>query len=156
MQLSARQEHALRSICETFLPAARGWPSAQELNIPEALAAALDFNPRAHDRAQFLQLLDFWDSRLHSLLAIAKPRHFAALSREDRERVLLSWADSSLTKRRAVFQALRKAISFLYVMLPAADAAPNPVWNKLGYPGPLGTQKPADVRPLQVIVPHRD
>ncbi len=67
MNLTSRQQHALVSICDTFLPAAEDWPSASELNIPSAIASALDFNPRSDDRAQFLQLLDLWDSQLPSL-----------------------------------------------------------------------------------------
>jgi hypothetical protein len=50
MELTPRQHRALCSICDTFLPAAPGWPSAVEQGVPEALAAALDFNPRAIDR----------------------------------------------------------------------------------------------------------
>lgn len=156
MQLSPRQHSALRSLCEAFLPSAPGWPSALDLSIPEALAAALDFNPRARDRAQLLQLLDLWDSRLHSLFAIGRLQNFSSLARADQERILLDWSDSPLTKRRAAFQALRKAIGFLYVMLPAANAAPNPVWQNLRYPGPLGVQRPDSPRPLSVIVPNRD
>ncbi|HLK02889.1 MAG TPA: gluconate 2-dehydrogenase subunit 3 family protein, partial [Candidatus Acidoferrum sp.] len=63
MQLTLRQKHALESICETFLPASEGWPSAIEMGVPEALEDALDFNPRMRDRAQFLNLLDVWDSK---------------------------------------------------------------------------------------------
>ncbi len=75
---------------------------------------------------------------------------FSSLPLETRIRVLLSWADSGLRRRRGVFQALRKAIGFLYVMLPGPDGAPSPVWEKFGYPGPLGPRvsKPRLLRPL--------
>ena len=62
MELTPRQYRALCSICDTFLPAAPGWPSAVERGVPAALAAALDFNPRVIDRWEFLNLLDVWDS----------------------------------------------------------------------------------------------
>src|SRR5712691_4257116 len=112
MKLSSRQQRALLSICDTFAPAENGWPSASELGIPEAIASGLDFNPRAADRAQFLQLLDLWDSRLHTLLAVGRLAPFSSLPRDVRAGVLLSWADSALVRRRAAFQALRKAIGF--------------------------------------------
>jgi len=61
MKLSSRQQRALQSICDTFAPPENGWPSASELGIPAAIASGLDFNPRAADCAQFLQLLDLWE-----------------------------------------------------------------------------------------------
>ena len=136
MKLTSRQHHALKSICDTFAPHADGWPSASELGVPEAIAEAMDLNPRISDHQQFLQLLNIWDSQLHSLFAIGKVSRFSALAEEDRVRVLLDWAESALGRRRAAFQALRKAVSYLYVMLPHLNNAPTPVWNKIGYPGP--------------------
>ncbi|HEX4545522.1 MAG TPA: GMC family oxidoreductase N-terminal domain-containing protein, partial [Candidatus Acidoferrum sp.] len=156
MNLTLRQQRALESICETFLPRAKGWPSALDLEIPKAIAEAMDYNPRSQDRAQLLQLLDFWDSRLHGLFTLGRLKLFSALSSEDRIRVLLSWADSNIAKRRAVFQALRKAVGFLYVMLPRPNGARSPVWDHLNYPGPLRAQKVSAPRPLSVIVPDRD
>jgi long-chain-alcohol oxidase len=156
MKLTPRQQHALESICETFLPSAEGWPSALELDIPGAIAGALDFNPRSNDRAQFVQLLDLWDSKLHSLLTVGRLEKFSSLSNEDRVRVLHSWSDSRIRKRRAAFQALRKATGFLYVMLPAADGSRSAVWDRLQYPGPLRAQNVSKPRSLHVTVPDRD
>src|SRR5215472_12508081 len=101
MNLSVRQQKVLRSICDTFAPAAERWPSASELGLPEAIASGLDFNPRASDREQFLKLLDFWDSHLHSFLAAGRYARFSSLPLEVRIRVLLFWADSALRKRRS-------------------------------------------------------
>ncbi len=156
MHLTTRQQRALETLCDAFLPAADGWPSASDLGIPAALAKGLDSNPRASDRAQLLQLLDFWDSRLHSLAAIGRLTPFSRLSPKDRTRLLLSWADSRIPRRRAAFQALRKAVGFLHVMLPGPGGAPSPVWNKLGYPGPLGAPQSARPRPLRVQAVDRD
>ena len=155
MNLSPRQERALQSICDTFAPAAGGWPSASEMGIPSAIAAGLELNPRAGERSQFLQLLDIWDSHLHSLLAAGRWGSFSSLPLETRIRVLLSWADSGLSRRRGAFQALRKAVGFLYVMLPGAGGATSPVWEKFGYPGPLGAQPPKP-RALKPMVPDVD
>ncbi len=154
MELTPRQYRGLCSICDTFLPAAPGWPSAVERGVPDALAAALDFNPRAVDRWEFLNLLDIWDSSLHSFIEVGSWLQFSVLPREDKQRVMLSWADSRLTLRRATFQALRKAVGFLYVMLPGAPGEANPVWENMGYPGPIGVQRPDALRKLSVIVPE--
>ncbi|MBS1866875.1 MAG: gluconate 2-dehydrogenase subunit 3 family protein, partial [Acidobacteria bacterium] len=155
MQLTPRQKRALESICETFLPETDGWPSAVQLGVPDALAEALEFNPRTQDRARFLNLLDVWDSKLHAFLLAGEYGNFSALKAEVREKILRSWADSSLRKRRAAFQALRKAIGFLYVMLPEYRGAANPVWKKIGYPGPLGA-KAQGARPLRVTTPEKE
>ncbi len=155
MKLTPRQQRALQSICDTFAPASADWPSASELGIPAAIGNSLDLNPRSGERAQFLQLLDLWDSHLHSLLTVRRWAPFSALTPEARIRILLSWADSGLSRRRGAFQALRKAIGFLYVMLPGADGTPSPVWKKFGYPGPLGLQ-PSKSRALQPLIPEVD
>jgi long-chain-alcohol oxidase len=155
MNLTARQSAALAAICDTFAPRCEGWPSASELGVPEAIAAAMDVNPRLGDRKKFLTLLDFWDSKLHSLLTIRRAAHFSALSQEARVRVLHSWADSALGQRRAAFQALRKAVSYLYVMLPHLKGERTPVWNKMGYPGPPQLPERSPSR-LHVVVPDRD
>src|SRR5215470_8006225 len=142
MELTPRQHGALCAICGAFLPAAPGWPSAVERGVPDALAAALDFNPRVIDRWEFLNLLDFWDSSIYALLELGSSRRFSQLGQIEQAKVLLRWADSGIALRRAAFQALRKAIGFLYVMLPGEAGDTNPVWGKLGYPGPIGVQHP--------------
>jgi choline dehydrogenase-like flavoprotein len=156
MNLTPRQQHALKAICDTFAPQGDGWPSASELGVPEAIAAAMDLNPRLGDAAQFRQLLDFWDSRLHSFIAIGRASRFSTLSEQARVGVLLSWADSGLGRRRAAFQALRKAVSYLYVMLPQCHGAPTPVWNKIGYPGPLQPGNYGSSPRLQVTAPQQN
>jgi len=156
MNLSATQRRALEFICDTFAPARDGWPSASELGVPDAIARGLEFNVRAADRAQFLQLLDFWDSRFHSLLAIGRYTSFCSLTPEAREWVLLSWADSNIKRRRAAFQALRKVIGLLYVTLPAAGGGKSTVCDKLGYPGSLGVQRADAQRALRALAPTTD
>jgi len=156
MKLTPRQLHALKSICDTFAPRADGWPSASELGVPEAIAEAMDFNPRAADHRQFRQLLNIWDSHVHALLSIGKFSVFSTLPEEDRVRILLSWAESALGRRRAAFQALRKAVSYLYVMLPQFKGARTPVWDKIGYPGPPKFPQTQPTARLNTFVPHAE
>src|SRR5215467_469212 len=155
MQLTPRQQQALESICETFLPAVGGWPSAVQMGVPTALAEALDFNPRTRDRAQFLNLLDMWDSKLHALVLAGEWEKFSHLDAEKREAMLRSWANSRFRKRRAAFQALRKAVGFLYVMLPQSVGS-SEVWNRLRYEGPIGVQRTGAEKKLKVITPDKD
>jgi choline dehydrogenase-like flavoprotein len=156
MKLTAAQLRTLEAICDTFAPAEDDWPSAKEMGVAEAIALALP-DPAVTGRSEpLLQLLNLWDSRLHSLIAIQRAAPFSRLPAEARVRVLLSWADSALAQRRGAFQALRKAVGYMYVMLPGAHGAKSPVWGKFQYPGPLGVQNPHAKRALRVTTPDRD
>jgi long-chain-alcohol oxidase len=153
MKLSAQQHAVLTAICDTFAPRAEGWPSASDLGIPGAIAEAMDFNPRKAAHKQFLQLLDIWDSRAHALLTVGKTARFSQLSEAARQRMLLAWADSSIGRRRAAFQALRKAVTFLYVMTPSLKGARTPVWDNLKYPGLPGQRTNSSPRALRISAP---
>src|SRR5439155_761077 len=93
--------------------AARGGQEAHArplpLDEPQAIADALDANPREAERKQTAQLLGLWDTALLTALGGGGFRRFSALPRERREEVLRSWCDSRLGQRRAAFAALRKA-----------------------------------------------
>ena len=65
--------------------------------------------------------------------------------------MLLSWCDSGVTQRRAAFQALRKGALLTYYMIPGENGR-NPVWDAIGYPGPLGPVEnppPPELRPIR-------
>ena len=96
MKLTARQQRALEAICDTFAPAEDGWPSAHAMGVANAIAEALP-DPAITGRSDpLLQLLNIWNSRLHSLFTIRRTSPFSSLPPEARTRVLLSWADSAL------------------------------------------------------------
>src|SRR4051812_1399351 len=148
MQLSGRQWRALEAICDTFAPQGEGMPAASELGVPQALVEAVSQNPREAERRQTAQLLSLWDTRLLTALGGGGLERFSALPHERRERVLLSWCDSRVPQRRAAFQALRGGVLALYYMLPGPDGGRSPVWDAIGYPGPLG--KRADAPPKAI------
>ena len=67
--------------------------------------------------------------------------------------MLLSWADSRVAQRRAAFQALRKGVLLAYYGMGGANGDRNPVWDAIGYPGPLGAPPnppPRTIEPLSV------
>ena len=151
MELSPRQRTALTSICDTFFPADNGVPSASELGVVDALLAAVAANPRAAERRQLARLLGLWDTPLLTALGGGGLRRFSALGQAERERVLLSWCDSRLPQRRAAFQALRKGALLVSYMLANPDGSPNPVWEAMGFPGPLGKKADAPPKPLKPL-----
>jgi long-chain-alcohol oxidase len=151
--LSPKARAALDAICDTFAPGADGLPSATELGVPDALLGLVSRNPRAAERKQVAQLLGLWDTRLLCAIAGGGWGRFSALSQEARERVLLSWADSRVVQRRAAFQALRKGTLLAYYGKGGGNGDRNPVWDAIGYPGPLGPPEdppPPGIQPLAV------
>jgi long-chain-alcohol oxidase len=156
MRLSRRQRLALESICDTFCPPANGTLGAGELGVADAVLDAVALNPRKAERDQLRQLLSVWDSKpLTALLGHGGWERFSRLSSRQRERILLSWGESRLPQRRAAFQALRKAALLFYWALPGRDG-PNPAWEAVGYPGPLGRRDDAPPKPLKPLEPRED
>ena len=149
-RLVDRQYRALSQICDAFCPSGNGLPSASELGVPDAVVEAVGRNPRRPERQQLAALLSLWDTPVMGAVGGAGPRRFSDLAPAERERVLLSWADSPLPQRRAVFQALRKAALLFYYMLPGPDSGRNPAWDAIGYPGPLGPLADAKPKALKV------
>ncbi|MHB8657746.1 MAG: GMC family oxidoreductase N-terminal domain-containing protein [Solirubrobacteraceae bacterium] len=148
MEFTPRQRRALDEICDAFCPSANGLPSASALGVGEALLSAVALNPRAAERKQLAMLLSAWDSRALGALAGMGTKRFSALPAEQRERVLLSWGDSRLAQRRAVFQALRKGALLFYYMLSGPGGGRNPAWDAIGYDGPLGKLEGAPPKAL--------
>ena len=157
MKLRPKQRAALASICDTFAPGdGERIPSASELNVPEAVASAAGRNRRLAEQRQLSQLLGVWDTHLVGAVGGTRGRQFSTLSQEERERVLLSWADSRLAQRRAAFHALRKAALILYYAVPAPDGGRSPVWDSIEYPGPLGKRADAPPKPISTLRIERD
>jgi long-chain-alcohol oxidase len=150
VQLSPRARRALDAICDTFAPGGAGLPAATDLGVPEALLELVARNPRAAERKQVGQLLGLWDARLLAAIGGGGLRHFSSLPQSERERVLLSWADSRAPQRRAAFQALRKGTLLMYYTAPGRNGDPNPTWDAIGYRGPLG---PPPDPPPKAIAP---
>jgi len=154
MRLSRRQQLALEAICDTFCPPANGIPGAGELGVADAVLDAAALNPRKAERSQLQQLLSVWDSKpVTALLGHGGWERFSELPSPERERILRSWGESRLPQRRAAFQALRKASLLFYWALPSRDGSPNPAWEAVGYPGPLGRREDAPPKPLKPLEP---
>ncbi len=161
-KLTPRQQRALADICDTFCPAGDGVSTARELGVPGALQDAVALNPRSAERRQLAMLLSLWDTPVMGALGGAGFKRFSALTPQDREQVLLAWADSSSPQRRAAFQALRKGALLFYYMLPGSGEGPdgqparNPAWDAIGYEGPLGPLPEAPPKPLKPMAIDRD
>lgn len=134
--LSRRQRRALEAICDTF------HPGTAELGAADAFLDLFGSELRPAELR-----------RLRGLLSLCAVRGFDRLSPERRERILLAWRNSRSVTRRAAFHGLRKAALALAYGLPAPGGAPNPTWERIGYPGPIGAvaePPPKAIDPLPV------
>jgi len=156
VKLSTRQRKALELICDSFCPGGDGLPSARDLGVADALVEAVAGNPRVSEQRELTQLLSLWDSRPLTALGGGGFKRFRDLSKEERERVLLSWGDSRVSQRRAAFQALRKGALLFYWMLPGPDGGRNPAWDAVDYTGPLGALPEAPPKQLEPLVVEHD
>ena len=134
-RFTPRQRDALRAICDTFAPGGDGLPSASEHGVVEAIEQAVAANPRKAERRQVAQLMGLWDTRVMTAIGGGGFARFSALSQAQREDVLRGWRDSRAVKRRAVFQALRRAALLMYLMKPGPDGRTSPVWEAAGFGG---------------------
>ncbi|MCL6437324.1 MAG: GMC family oxidoreductase N-terminal domain-containing protein [Rubrobacteraceae bacterium] len=149
IEIDGEARRALEAICDTFAPGIDGLPSATERGVPDALLASAGSAPSSEDRAAFVALLETWDTQI----AGSEQAPFSSLSQAERERVLLSLADSPDARSRAIFQMFRKGVLLGYYCMPHEGKEPDPVENWLGYPGPLGPPEsppPKSIRPLEV------
>ena len=152
MNLTDKQLAALRLICDTFAPGDGGSvPPSSALGGPELVVELAGRNPRAGETKQLATLLGLWDSKVLGGLGGGGWRRFSQMTQEQREKVLLSYGDSRLPQKRALFQALKGAALMTYYMAPGPTGS-SPLWSAIGYPGPLG--KRADA-PKPALTPTR-
>lgn len=137
--LRPRQRRALDAICDTF------HPGTAELGASHAFLELFGSQLRPPELRQ-----------LGWLLSLFGVRRFERLSQKRRERILLAWCNSRLVMRRAAFHGLRKAALALAYGLPAQDGAPNPTWERIGYPGPIGPVEEAPPKAIEPLAVTRD
>lgn len=149
--VDARVVAALNAVADTFVPADGELPPASALGVAETIVELVRAEVTDAERRQLWALLAAWDSPALTALGGGGFRRFSQLPQAERERVLLSWCDSRVPRRRTAFQALRKAAVPLSYILPAGSG-PNPRWASIGYPGPFGREHAASA-PAKAIVP---
>ncbi|WP_167001493.1 GMC family oxidoreductase N-terminal domain-containing protein [Mumia sp. ZJ430] len=155
MELTAKQRAALTAICDTFAPGDGGEiPSASALGAVAIVEGMAMHNPRKAESEQLARLLGLWDSPAFGLALGIGPRRFSRASQDKRERALIAMSDSRLPQKRALFQALKGAATLGYYLAPGPTGR-SPLWDAMGYPGPLGHRTDAAPPPLSPTTPDR-
>ncbi|MWB99603.1 GMC family oxidoreductase N-terminal domain-containing protein [Agromyces seonyuensis] len=156
MSLNPKQRAALAAICDTFAPGdGNGIPSASAIGsvaIAEGMAGA---NPRKAEVEQLERILSMWDTWAWGLFIGIGPRKFSSLSRPQREAALIKLGDSDSPLKRALFQNLKSAATLSYYLAPGPTGV-SPIWDAIGYPGPLGVRADAAAPPLAPLTPTGD
>ncbi|HEV2029000.1 MAG TPA: GMC family oxidoreductase N-terminal domain-containing protein [Candidatus Dormibacteraeota bacterium] len=159
--LSGQETRTLEAVCLTLVPStppvdgagdAGGLlsRSASDLQVARLLVDVLAAEP-AETQAQFRRLLGMFGSAGFGLLASGRPRGFADLDPNLRERVLQRMSTSSIPVLRQAFQAVKRPSTFLFYSAPVGDANPN--WAALGYTPtrpPRVAMAPKPIRTLPV------
>ena len=114
---------------------------AVSLGVPGAIEEALAALPQEQVQ-DFRLLLRALDHPLFVLGIIGKAKSFRSLRAEDRERVLLAMATSSVPLARKGFQAVKRLAAFLFYAL-MDERRSNPTWRGVGY-APLPTTPARD------------
>lgn len=104
---------------------------AVSLGVPGAIEEALAAVPQEQVQ-DFRLLLRALDHPLFVLGIIGKAKSFRSLRAEDRERLLLAMATSSVPLARKGFQAVKRLASFLFYSL-IDERRSNPTWRGIGY-----------------------
>lgn len=138
----------LAAVCDTFVPATDGLPSASTLGVPERIQAEIAALRRPSLSGGMDQLLDALDSPLANLALALRPIRFRDLSAPEREAYLLGWAASPIDRKRRAFQVVKR-LTLLY----AYGADGSPYWQLAGY-APPQLDPPAPAVALRVRTPR--
>jgi choline dehydrogenase-like flavoprotein len=154
--LTDAQFRTLTALCDTLIPAIEReddphgfWKrTASELEVPRLFARAVRELQSEAQQRELKQLLDALNHPLTAGALTGRFRPFAALAPEAREKILQAWAASPVPQLRRAFQGLKRLTCALFYSA-TGDAAHNPNWPAIGYPGPFTT----DIKPGKPIMP---
>lgn len=162
--LSPNEKETLALLCETLIPSLEAQDSqnavlfaaaASDFDVAERVETTLHRTTDKSSQMQFRLLMRGFEIAFLNGLLTGIWRPFSAMSAEERETVLYSWASSRFFARRKAFQAIKRTALFLhYAHLPEEQR--NPTWPALQYPDPPGPaqETPRTIRPF--ILDHED
>lgn len=160
--LSPAEFRIVEALCDTLLPsleppagssgavAAYYQRSAADLHVAMLLAETLGLES-ASKQAEFRQLLALLAGPVGGLLLIGKPKPFADLPFEQREKYLQAMANSPVAQLRQGFQAIKRLAGFIYFSVPNPEGV-NPNWEVQDYeaPTPAPGEEKHPIEPLRI------
>jgi choline dehydrogenase-like flavoprotein len=159
--LTSRERATLGALCEAFQPALIAdagedavlfAASASQLGVPEAAEEAIARLAPAQ-QAELRQLLALLDTGLVGLIFARTARGVTQMTVAQRERLLLTLANSPVPQLRSGFQALKRLTSFLSYSV-TDGLGDNVTWTSIGYrPSPLPPPGAAALRVRPMTAP---
>lgn len=158
--LNDRERHALKAICDTFIPTLESLPNAPQLaqyspaqnSFMEDLEAVFERITDDAAKRELKLLLNAFETSVFNGVMSGQWSALSQMPLANRERVLMGWGNSSLFLRRKAFQGLKRVILFVAYTNPPSGAN-HPLWQEIGYSGkPNGGTPPADtLQPYRVL-----
>ena len=159
--LSASEFQTLEQFCDTFFPILDPPAACSELQMAYYRRSASDIHlalliaeqvvqENEEVQADFHRLLAALISPVTGLLLVGKPKPFAALSQEWREKYVLAMAHSPSSQLRKGFQTIKRLAGFLFFSAPD-DQGNNPNWKVLDYELPDPTPASNIARPIEPL-----
>ena len=128
--LTRQQFSILAAVADTFHPAAPPFPSAWDVQLPEAMDAYLaTLHPG--DVSDLVQALGLLENAAAGLLLDGRLGTFTGASPQVREATLLAWKGSAISIRRTAYKALHKLCNSSYFANPG-------IYEQVGYAIPVG------------------
>ncbi len=155
MAFTTRQRAALELICDTFIPGDDELPPASQAGTVGTIETLLERNPRPSEAKLLARTIGLFDTRVVGVLGGVGPKRFSQLTEQERVRLLLNLADSRSAAKRGLFHGLRQLATTGYYVTPQPGGG-SPVWDVIGYPGPVGTKADAAPPALTPIRPTQD
>jgi len=159
--LTPRERATLVALCEAFQPALNAeagddavlfGASASRLGVPAVAEDAIG-QLAPSQQAELRQLLALLDAGLVGLMFARTPRGATRMTLEERERLLLSLANSRVPQLRSGFQALKRLTGFLSYSV-TDGSGDNATWKSIGYrPSPLPAARPTPLRVRPISTP---
>ncbi len=139
---------ALRSVFDTFASGDGTTPRASETRAAELFAEWAAANLDVTQREELSAVLHTWNGAITGANFNAGPPRAVGLDHMQRERMLLSWAQSRRSSERSVFQSL-KTVGLLAYLSETESAE---TWASSGYPSPHSgaSPTPPPVAPLRI------
>lgn len=122
----------LSAICDTFVPASDGLPSASALGVPHLIRSELEALGRPSLTGELDLLLTLMENPLANLALVGRPVRFSSLDAAGRERYVKTLGASALPLKRVAFQDLKR-LALLYTY--AVEG--SPYWKVVGYEDPI-------------------
>jgi choline dehydrogenase-like flavoprotein len=141
--LTPKEREVLTALCDAIVPSVEleddpfGFYrlKASDMGVDVEIERLFKASLSPEQQEGFRRLLRTMDGRATNLLLTGLPSRFTGMSPSERQRYLLGWSRSGLSKKRQAFQVMKRLVVLLFYSMAPSDGI-NPAWRAIGYDGP--------------------